>query len=101
MLASLQGLSALNTLSFNSDSTAEGVEVVGRLTGLQKLTMRMRYVTPAAQEVLLLQLTQLKQLTELTIEGSEGLLRMTVQVSPAQTELAFILPSLDATQLAA
>ena len=101
MLASLQGLSTLNTLSFNSDSTAEGVEVVGRLTGLQKLTMRMRYVTPAAQEVLLLQLTQLKQLTELTIEGSEGLLRMTVQVSPAQTELAFILPSLDATQLAA
>jgi hypothetical protein len=63
MLASLQGLSSLTVLRVKpADGSAEGLEGVCRLTGLQQLHV---HEPPGAVEGLMLQLTQLRQLTHL------------------------------------
>ena len=63
----LTELTGLSSLSLGDDDyTGEGMEVVCQLTGLQELALRFPSST---LEGLLLQLTQLKQLTALTYEG--------------------------------
>ena len=73
LLAPLQGLSGLQELLWAADSeldptAAEGLAALCQLTGIRALDVRM-YVPKTAEERLLLQLTQLKQLTKLTYRG--------------------------------
>jgi hypothetical protein len=76
-LAPLTGLTALQTLhlgnrfvngrSFGSEGPLQGLEVVCQLTGLRELEIR----TPRnKEELLLLRLTGLQQLTRLTYAGA-------------------------------
>jgi hypothetical protein len=73
LLAPLQGLSGMQELLLAAESeldptAAEGLAALCQLTGLRALDLRM-FVPETAEERLLLQLTQLKQLTELTYRG--------------------------------
>jgi hypothetical protein len=70
MLASLQGLSSLTVLRVKpGDGAADGLEGVCQLTGLQQLHVQE---PPGAAEGLLLQLTQLRQLTYLRHSAWQG-----------------------------
>jgi hypothetical protein len=67
LLPALHGLSRLQDLClFDDRSTVEGLEVVCQLTQLKDLVL---LVPNTAEELLLLQLTQLKQLTYLEYSG--------------------------------
>jgi hypothetical protein len=65
-LATLSGLCSLSTLLVSSTTPgSEGLEVVGQLTGLRHLRLHAY----SSQKELLLQVTQLKQLTNLQYAG--------------------------------
>ena len=70
LLPALQGLSGLHTLRLNAD----GVHGVCRLTGLRALSVHFPYFNRTGSELfgkeLLLELTQLRQLTALTYIGA-------------------------------
>jgi hypothetical protein len=91
LLATLQRLTELTGLSTlylgNYDYYGEGLEVVCQLTGLRELFL---HFPSSTQHRLLLQLTQLKQLTSLDFEGCGGSIcwrtHLTLQASP------FMLP---------
>jgi hypothetical protein len=63
-LAELTGLSSLYLA--DDHYTGEGMEVLSQMTGLQDLILQ---IPSSTQEGLLLQLTKLKQLTELVYKG--------------------------------
>jgi hypothetical protein len=65
LLAPLQGLSSLHELHMHVHASTEGYEVVCQLTGLRKLYVK----DEGGTEGLLLQLTQLRQLTYLEYMG--------------------------------
>jgi hypothetical protein len=76
-LTPFQGLSGLHTLRLDSYVGADGLEAVTQLTWLGELTM----AAPSSAAGLLLQLTQLKQLTCLVfclVDGSAGTWRQQV-----------------------
>jgi hypothetical protein len=85
LLATLHRLTELTGLSTlylgNYDYYGEGLEVVSQLTGLRELFL---HFPSSSQHRLLLQLTQLKQLTSLDFEGCGGstcrTVHLTVQV---------------------
>lgn len=70
LLTPLQGLSTLDVLILGSKESEEGLEAVCQLTGLRCLELWTSQTTPG----LLLQLTQLQQLTRLeVVDGTDNL----------------------------
>jgi hypothetical protein len=83
-LAPLQGLSKLHTLmvGLQCAPAGEGLEVVGRMTGLRSLSLAV----PGAHKGGLLQLSQLQELTKLTYDSPcNPPVKLTCEVSRAAT----------------
>jgi hypothetical protein len=74
LLPALQGLSGLHTLSLGASHAAEPLDGVCQLTGLRELSVYPR----DGAKGLLLQLTQLKQLTALAYFGACGASNQTI-----------------------
>ena len=95
-LAALLGLRKLHTLLLKPSyfSCNEGFEVLAQLTWLKKLSLQSLYDFSGMYEGLLLQLAQLRQLTELTYDGPGVYheVHLTSAVSSAMT-VCFLCPN--------
>jgi hypothetical protein len=81
LLAPLTGLSSLQQLSLAPwDESTEGLKVLRQLTGLRQL----KVMDPSEAEGLLLQLTQLQELTSLTYRGAQQSHQLRCEVSPTE-----------------